>query len=99
MSVSVCTQHGSERGWATVAVEGTGKESGGKGVTAACQPPHPLPLPQGAIQHPPDNFTLTHINRENIMTELTVIGCVLTSSCKMSCHSKDDKESFGLNPD
>lgn len=57
VSVSVCTQHGSERGWATVAVEGTGKESGGKGVTAACQPPHPLPLPQGAIQHPPDNFT------------------------------------------
>lgn len=43
--------------------------------------------------------TLTHINRENIMTELTVIGCVLTSSCKMSYHSKDDKESFGLNPD
>lgn len=82
-----------------MAVEGTGKESGGKGVTAACQPPHPLPLPQGAIQHPPDNFTLSHINRENIMTELTVIGCVLTSSCKMSCHSKDDKEGFGLSPD
>lgn len=34
-----------------------------------------------------------------MMTELTIIGCVLTSSCKMSCHSKDDKEGFGLNPD
>lgn len=34
--VSVCTQHMSETGWTTVAGEGTGKESGGKGVTAAC---------------------------------------------------------------
>lgn len=42
-SVSVCTQHRSETGWTTAAVEGTGKESGGKGVTVACRPLHPLP--------------------------------------------------------
>lgn len=72
VSVSVCTQYRSETGWTTAAVEGTGKESRGKGVAAACQPLHPLPSPQGTIKHTQDNFTLTlthlftHINRETV---------------------------------
>ena len=61
--VSVCTQHRSETGWTAAAVEGTGKETGGKGVAAACWPPHPLPLPQGAIKHTLEttSHTFTHV--------------------------------------
>lgn len=64
VSVSVCTQHRSETGWTTAAVEGTGKESRGKGVTAACRPPNPLPIPKGAIKHPQDNFTQMHTHKQ-----------------------------------
>lgn len=61
VSVSVCTQHRSETGWTTAAVEGTGKESGGKGVTAACRPPDPLPLTTGCNKTPCRQFhTHTH---------------------------------------
>lgn len=70
--VSVCTHHTSERAWTTVAVQGTGKESGGKGVTAVCWLLHPLPFPQSTIKPTWDNFTKhtliqtnTHEKRED----------------------------------
>lgn len=54
-------RHRSEKGWtAATAVEGTGKESGGKGVTAACRLLLPLPLPWNTIKRAEDNFTLAH---------------------------------------
>lgn len=99
VSVSVCTQHRSETGWTTAAVEGTGKESGGKGVTAACRPPHPLPLPQGAIKHTHHHHhhTRMHTHKQGDHNDkspgLNTVGGV---SCKMSCHCKNDKEHFGL---
>lgn len=73
------------------------KGSGGKGVTGACQPSHPKPLPQGAIKHTRDSFALrhwyTHINRQSIMTELTISGCF---DPLVKCHVTEENRSLLL---
>lgn len=51
---------GSEKGLTKGAVQGTRKESGGKGVTAACRPLLPLPLPQRAIKHMLETVPLSY---------------------------------------